>query len=166
MKLRLLLLISCLYLSACGAGRLVRFPYDVGGRSLNSPFAEQKPRVSGRYVVFTSDRRGSQDIFLYDMTNRALVDLPGLNALDMIASTPSVTEDGRFIIFHGVREGRSGIYLYDRDTRQLRNLTENIKAEVRNPTISADGFRIAFESSAKGQWDIVLINRNGQVLSR
>jgi beta propeller repeat protein len=166
LKLRLLLLIAWILLSGCGAGRLVRFPYDPGGRSLNSPFAEQKPRISGRYIVFASDRRGSQDIFLYDMTNRALVELPGLNALDMVASTPSVTEDGRLIIFHGIREGRSGIYLYDRDTRQLRNLTATMQAEVRNPTISADGYRIAFESSQKGQWDIVLINRNGQVLPR
>jgi Tol biopolymer transport system component len=116
--------------------------------------------------VFASDRRGSQDIFLYDLTTRALVELPGLNAIDMIAATPAISGSGRFIVFQGIREGRSGIYLYDRDTRQLRNLTENLKAEVRNPSITADGNIIAFESSAKGQWDIVLINRNGRSLQR
>ncbi len=93
-----------------------------------------------------------------------LVDLPGLNAIDMVVSSPGLSEDGRLIVFAGSREGRSGIYLYDRTTRQLRNLTENLRAEVRNPTITADGNTIAFESSANGQWDVLLYNRDGQPL--
>ncbi len=152
-------------LGGCGPAQLVQFPYDPGGRSLNSPFAELTPRIAGRYLVFASDRRGSQDIYLYDMVVRSLIELPGLNAVDLLASSPAVSENGRFIVFTGVRQGRSGIYFYDRDTRQLRNLTESIKAEVRNPTLSADGSIIAYESSINGQWDIVLINRAGQPLN-
>lgn len=144
---------------------LVSFPFDPNGRSLNSPYAELKPRIAGRYVVFASDRRGSQDIYLYDTVTRNLLDLPGLNAIDMVTASPAVSDNGRYIVFAGSREGRSGIYLYDRDTRQLRNLTENLRAEVRNPTISADGNTIAFESSANGQWDILLYNRAGQPLN-
>jgi Tol biopolymer transport system component len=150
-------------LSSCGP-RIVGFPYDPGGRSLNSPFAESQPTMTGRYITFSSDRRGSQDIYLYDTTDRRLIELPGLNAIDMIASQPTVSENGRFIVFAGIRQERSGIYLYDRDTRQLRNLTENLRAEVRNPTMTADGNVIAFESSANGQWDILLYNRSGQPL--
>ena len=52
----------------------------------------------------------------------------------------------------------------DRDLRQLRNLTEGLRAEVRNPTISADGNTIAFESNARGQWDILIYTRSGQPL--
>jgi Tol biopolymer transport system component len=150
-------------LSSCGP-RIVGFPYDPGGRSLNSSFAESQPTIAGRYITFSSDRRGSQDIYLYDTVDRRLIELPGLNAIDMIASQPTVSENGRFIVFAGIRQERSGIYLYDRDTRQLRNLTENLRAEVRNPTMTADGNVIAFESSANGQWDILLYNRSGQPL--
>ncbi|MBR8840206.1 MAG: PD40 domain-containing protein, partial [Stigonema ocellatum SAG 48.90 = DSM 106950] len=61
-------------------------------------------------------------------------------------------------------QGRSAIILYDRETRQSRNLTANLQAEVRNPTISADGKKIAFESSVNGQWDSLVYNRSGQAL--
>ncbi|EKQ67957.1 periplasmic component of the Tol biopolymer transport system [Leptolyngbyaceae cyanobacterium JSC-12] len=148
--------------SGCAGPRLVSFPYDPGGRSLNSQFAEQNPAIAGRYIVFTSDRRNSQDIYLYDTVTRSLIETPGLNAIDMIESNPAISDNGRYIVFAGAREGHSAIYLYDRETRQLRNLTQNLKAQVRNPTISADGNAIAFESSANGQWDILIYNRLGQ----
>lgn len=157
----LVLLVAGL-LGGCAGGQLVSFPYDPAGRSLNSQFAEQNPAIAGRYIVFTSDRRNSQDIYLYDTITRNLIETPGLNAIDMIESHPTISENGRYIAFAGSREGRSGIYVYDRDTRQLRNLTENLRAQVRNPTISADGNAIAFESSANGQWDVLIYNRLGQ----
>lgn len=159
------LLLMVGFLGGCANARLVNIPYDPGGRSLNSQFAEQNPAISGRYVVFTSDRRGSQAIYLYDTITRSLIDLPGLNSLDTIGANPSISDNGRYIVFEGNREGRSSIYLYDRETRQLRNLTENLRASVRNPTISADGNSIAFESSANGQWDILLYNRFGQPMN-
>jgi beta propeller repeat protein len=164
-KFKLLpLLLLTGFLGGCSGASLVSFPFDPAGRSLNSPFAELNPRIAGRYIVFASDRSGSQDIYLYDTSTRNLVDLPGLNSLDMIASSPAISENGRYIVFAGSREGRSGIYLYDREMRQLRNLTESLKAEVRNPSISADGNTIAFESSLKGKWDILLYSRSGQPL--
>jgi Tol biopolymer transport system component len=129
---------------------------------LNSAAAEMTPAIAGRYLVFTSDRQGRQDIYLYDTVSRGLVDLPGLNAIDMSEANPAVSENGRYIVFEGTRDGRSGIYLYDRDQRQLRNLTETIRAQVRRPTISADGNTIAFETSSSGKWAIAVVNRSGQ----
>jgi Tol biopolymer transport system component len=158
-------ILIALLLVSCGGPQPLAFPFDPGGRSLNSPFAELDPRLVGRYLVFASDRRGSQDIYLYDITQQRLVDLPGLNAIDLMASHPSVSETGRYIVFAGSREGRTSIYLYDRDLRQLRNLTEGLRAEVRHPTISADGNTIAFEANARGQWDVLLYSRSGQPLS-
>ncbi|WP_066375948.1 MULTISPECIES: TolB family protein [unclassified Anabaena] len=150
-------------LSGCfGYPRLVSYPFDPGGRSLNSLASELNPQTSGRYIVFTSDRRGSQDVYLFDTLTRNLIDVPGLNALDTIASHPSVSQDARYIVFAASRQGRSAIFLYDRETRQSRNLTANLQAEVRNPTISADGSRIAFEFSNNGQWDISVYDRFGQ----
>lgn len=152
-------------LSSCsGSGRLMSFPFDSAGRSLNSPASELTPQVASRYIVFISDRRSTQDVYLFDTVDRRLIDLPGLNALDAIASHPSISADGRYIVFAASRQGRSGIYLYDRETRQLRNLTENLQVEVRNPTISADGGIIAFESSENGQWDIAVYGRSGEPL--
>lgn len=149
-------------LSSCtGYPRILSFPFDAAGRSLNSPAGEVTPQLAGRYIVFISDRQQSQDVYLYDAVERRLIDLPGLNALDTLASHPAVTEDGRSIVFAGSREGRVDIYLYNVPTRQLRNLTPNLKAEVRNPTISADGSTIAFEAGAQGQWNITLIDASG-----
>lgn len=156
--------LSSLLTSCTGSVRLLDFPFDPAGRSLNSSLSELTPQVTGRYIVFISDRRGTQDVYLYDATARSLIDLPGLNTLDAIASHPAMSEDGRTIVFAAIRQGRSGIYLYNRETRQLRNLTENLPAEVRNPTISADGSTIAFESSKNGQWDILIYDRSGKPL--
>ncbi len=153
-------------LSSCTTyPRLLNFPFDASGRSLNSPSDDITPQISGRFITFVSDRQGRQDVYLFDGNNRRLVDIPGLNQLDILASHPGISEDGRYIVFAGTRQGQSNIYLHDRETRQLRNLTENFKAEVRNPVISADGSTIAFESSANGQWDLMILNaRSGQPL--
>ncbi|TVP58711.1 MAG: Tol biopolymer transporter periplasmic protein [Nodularia sp. (in: Bacteria)] len=148
-----------------GYPRLANYPFDPSGRSLNSPASELNPQISGRYIVFTSDRRGSQDVYMFDTLTRSLVDLPGLNSLDTIASNPSVAENGRYIVFAASRQGRSTISLYDRETRQSRNLTNNLQAEVRNPSISADGRRIAFEYSNNGQWDVLVYEQSGQRLN-
>jgi beta propeller repeat protein len=154
--------ILALLLSGCASTRSLNFPFDPNGRSLNSPFAEMQPAIAGRYIVFASDRRGSQDIYLYDTVVRNLIEVPGLNTLDVIEANPVISENGRYIAYLGTRDGRTNIYLYDRETRQVRNLTEALKAEVRNPSISADGSAIAFQASINGQWDILVYNRFGQ----
>lgn len=150
-------------LSSCtGYPRLLNYPLDPGGHSLNSPAAESSPRIVGRYLVFTSDRLSRQDIYLFDRLSRNLINLPGLNTFDAIASDPDVSEDGRYIVLAASRQGRRDIFLYDKETQQSRNLTANLPAEVRHPTISTDGSMIAFESSANGQWDIVVYDRSGK----
>ena len=167
-KFRLILIFGCVsLLSACtGYPRLLNSAFDPGGRSLNSPASELNPHISGRYVVFTSDRRGSQDIYLFDRIQRSLIELPGLNSLDNMASHPSISEDGNYIVFMASRQGRTGIFLYDRQVRQSRNLIPNLQAEVRNPVISADGSRIALEASVNGQWDVLVYDRFGRPVNR
>ncbi|AFY76204.1 MAG: TolB family protein [Hydrococcus sp. C42_A2020_068] len=161
----LIVVLTSLLSSCTGYPRFLNFPFDPGGRSLNSPNSELSPQVNAPYIVFVSDRNGSQDVYLFDARRRQLIDLPGLNSLDEIASHPAISEDGRYIVFAGSRQGRADIYLYDRETQQKRNLTENLPAEVRNPTISTDGSRIAFEVAKNGQWDILVCDRNGQPLN-
>lgn len=138
-------------LSGCGGyPRLLNIP------DLNSPYFESSPQMTGRLIVFTSDRNGSQDVYLYDAQTRRFINLPGLNALDEIASHPSITENGKYIVYAGTRQGRTNIYIYNRETQQKRNLTANLQAEVRNPSISADGSRVVFEIAKNGQWDLAV----------
>jgi len=164
--LRLLggLLLSPLFASCGGYPEIVNIPFSQGTESLNTPASEFHPEIVDRYVAFVSDRNGSQDVYLYDRRDRALISLPGLNALDEMAFDPTVSEDGRLIAFTKTREGRSDIYLYNRETRSLRNLTGNLSAQVRRPTISADGSTIAFEANPDGNWDILIYDRSGQPL--
>lgn len=153
-----------LLLGGCTYPHLLNLPSDASGQTLNSPFAQQEPQLSGNYLVFVSDRNGSQDVYLYDLSQRRLVDLPGLNAIDMAAEHPSISADGRFIVFAASRQGQQDIYLYDRQIQYRRSLTDGLNASVRNPSISADGQRIAYESNASGHWDIVLCDRAGKPL--
>ena len=165
-SLKLFALVTLLsLLGGCGGyPRLLRFPFDPAGRGLNSPALEIQPQIVSQFIVFVSDRNGSQDIYLYDAKNRLFIDLPGLNSFDEIASHPSISEDGRYLVFTVSRQGKPDIYIYDRTTSVKRNLTANLQAEVRNPVISADGSKIAFEIAANGQWDIAVYNRSGQAI--
>jgi len=174
LNLRLFCLTICsVALTSCGTyPRYLNFPFDAGGRgigyrfgnALNTSRSELTPQITSQYIIFTSDRNGSQDVYLYDMRSRNLVLLPGLNALNEIASDPSISKDGRYIVFTSNLEGKSTIYLYDRETQQKRNLSAAITAEVRNPTISANGEVISFEIGTDGQWDIYLCDRQGRKL--
>ncbi|EAZ92234.1 TolB family protein [Crocosphaera chwakensis] len=147
-----------------GYPRYLNFPFDGGGRGLNSRASDLEPQVTSTYIVFISDRNGSQDVYLFDAQQRQLISLPGLNALDEIASHPSISENGRYVVFAGSRQGKTNIYVYDRQTEQKRNLTTDLQAEVRNPIINADGTQIAFEIAQDGQWDIMIYDLFGNPL--
>ncbi len=153
-------------LGSCTSGTpTLPLPFDASGRGMNSPYQERSPQTSGRYIVFSSDRRGSQDIYLFDLTEQRLLDLPGLNTQDFLASEPAISANGQWIVFVGDREDETDIFIYDRNNRQVQNLTRNLRATVRRPTISANGEIIAFQASLKGQWDILVYNRLGQPLN-
>ena len=161
----LLSLTMLLGLTACaGYPRYLNLPFDTGGRGLNSPVQELGPQMTPPYLVFASDRNGSQAIYLFNTQTRQLLPLPGLNSLDQVASQPSISEDGRYIVFAVSRQGTSDIVLYDRETQQKRNLTADLAADTRNPSLSADGERLAFEVAKQGQWDIMVMDRRGNRL--
>ncbi len=165
-KIGLIIIILNSLLAGCtGYPRVLNFPFDTTGRSLNSIASELTPSISGEYITFVSDRNGSQDVYLYDAKMRRLIDLPGLNAFNEVASDPSVSEDGRYLVFASSIQGKTRIYLYDRETQQKRSLTETLQGEVRNPTISADGNIIAFEIASDGQWDLLIYDSSGRPLN-
>lgn len=160
------LIFISLTLNSCGNyPRLLSFPFDNNGRSLNSLASELNPQISAQYITFISDRNGSQDVYLFDAKNRRLIDLPNLNSFDEVAYSPSISEDGRYLVFMAIIQGKSGLYLYDRTTQQKRPLITGLKQEIRNPIISSNGERIAFEIANNGQWDIVVTDIRGNPLN-
>ncbi|WP_414406230.1 TolB family protein [Synechococcus sp. R65.1] len=136
-------------------------PSSLTNSGLNSIFPDGEPAFSGdgRYLVFSSARGGSQAIFLYDLVEQRLVDLPGLNSSDVAASSPDISADGRYIVYVSNALGKSEIFLYDRETRRVENISSRVPGDVRNPTISGDGRFIAFESNGRGQWNIEIFDR-------
>lgn len=137
----------------------------LGSTSLNSNYNEEQPTLSGngRFLAFVSNRNGRRRILLYDLQERRLLDLPGLNYSGAIAESPSLSYTGRYIAYLGDRNGKPAIAVYDRTTRHSQPLTLWYRGQVRNPSISPDGRYIVFESGRRGQWDIELIDRGPDI---
>lgn len=150
-----LILGSALILGGCGNNSV-----SVTPNALNSRYNDEQPAISGdgRWLVMVSNRYGSQEILLFDLQQRALVDLPGLNRDGAIADSPSISRTGRYLVYISSIQGRPDIFLYDRATRQNRLITQGYRSWLRNPRISPDGRYIAFETSRRGQWDIEVID--------
>lgn len=140
-------------------------PTPLGSTSLNSAYNEEQPTLSGngRFLAFVSNRNGRRRILLYDLQERRLFDLPGLNHSGSIAESPSLSYTGRYVAYLGDRNGKPAIAVYDRTTRRSQPLTLWYRGQVRNPTISPDGRYIVFESGRRGQWDIELIDRGPDI---
>jgi Tol biopolymer transport system component len=98
-------------------------------------------------------------VYLYDLQQRRLISLPGLNQPGSMQSQADISGDGRYIVYYSEQLGKSDIYMYDRSTATSKNLTRNFLGEVRHPSISADGRFVAFEGNRSGQWDIEIYDR-------
>lgn len=137
-------------------------PPQVITGGLNSQRADQFPAYSsnGRYLAFASDRNRSRDIFLYDLQQKRLIDLPNLNRRDSSQDQPALTADGRFIAYVSNERGKSDILIYDRQLQRSKLVTGGLRGSVRHPTISGDGRYLAYETSQLGQWHIAIIEPN------
>ena len=157
--------IACLLAIACTRQNFITPPTQSLGATLNSTSSENHPRFSydGRYVVFASDRRNHRQIYVYDLTRRQLLPLPGLNQVGVLHDQPDISADGRYIVYVSERSGKPDVVIYDRKTYQTETITQNLLGEVRNPTISGNGRFIAFETNRSGQWDIEVYDRGAQI---
>ena len=153
--------LSAIAISGCREPGYITPPVVSLGSSLNTKAAEIQPHFShdGHYLVFSSDRSSSRNVLLYDVRNRRLLTLPGLNHLQSMQSQPDISADGRYIVYVSEQLGKSDIFLYDRIARESKNITRSSIGRVRNPTISGNGRFIAFESDRSGQWDIEIYDR-------
>ncbi len=148
-------------LSSCRESGYITPPVVSLGSSLNTKAAEIQPDFShdGRYLVFSSDRASSRNVFLYDLRNRRMLPLPGLNHLQSMQSQPAISADGRYLVYVSEQLGKPDIFVYDRIARESKNITRNFLGQVRNPTISGNGRFIAFEGNRSGQWNLEIYDR-------
>ncbi len=115
--------------------------------------------ADGAWIVFTSERNGSSDIFRVRTNGMGLERLTDDPAFD---DQGALSPDGNSLAFVSTRDtGSTDIYLLDLKTRQTRNLTNAPGGDYR-PSWSPDGRRIAFTSDrgtalarSRGNWEQV-----------
>ena len=71
--------------------------------------------------------------------------------------TPTPLGGASFAVYQTDRDGNWEIYLLDLASWQEYNLTQH-PAEDRNPALSPDSTRLAFESHRDGNWDVYLLH--------
>ena len=98
--------------------------------------------TDGRWVLFSSRRRGSVDIYRVRVDGTHLERLTDDVAFD---DQPVMSPDGRHVAFVSSRSGQADIWLLDLQTRGVRNLTNHPGGDYR-PAFSPDGKWIAFTS--------------------
>lgn len=121
-------------------------------RDYNASFSDD-----GEWVLFTSERFGSADIFRVRTDGTAIERLTEDPAFDDQAA---LSPDGRTLAFLSTRDaGSTDIYLLDLGTGLVRNITNAPGGDYR-PSWSPDGSKLAFSSDrgaslpmATGRWE-------------
>lgn len=129
----------------------------------NTPIPTQAPTVispptnlQGK-IVFSSNRDGSNDIFVYDtitqITSRLTSD-PGSD------SQPAISPNGRWIAFVSDRTGNNDIFVMNVDGTSQINIT-NDPNDDQSPSWAPDSNLIAFQSNRQGNYEIYSIDKSG-----
>lgn len=137
----------------------------------------------GRWVVFTSERRGNPDLYALEIEGRAepqlLIDSVAME--DQVAFSP----DGRSIAFVSTASGNADIYVLPfaperaQELATATNVTNHPGGDFR-PDFSPDGARIAFTTdrdtpvsghpifafTRQREGDVYVMNRDGSNLQR
>jgi Tol biopolymer transport system component len=107
-------------------------------RDYNASFSRD-----GQWIVFTSERAGSADVYRVHLNGSGLERLTDDPAFD---DQGSLSPDGRTLAFVSTRAGgKANVWLMDLATRQTSRLTHSDSGNFR-PTWSPDGQWIAFSS--------------------
>ena len=151
-----------------------------------------RPKIGGdgRYVLFSTnddslverDNNGTADILEYDRTIQSFERVPSGGVPFEVAGgnsnsgAPSISESGRFVAFDsnasdlvvGDNNNHFDIFVFDRTSGSNELLTANSSEGSRDPSISADGRFVAFESRASNlvvgdtndRFDILVYDRS------
>jgi Tol biopolymer transport system component/predicted Ser/Thr protein kinase len=146
---------------------LWRLPVDpTTGRRTGNPekvVAGTRENTRGFYspdglaLVFSSDRAGEMNLWLFDLTNRKLRPVTRGPGGDYQAR---FSPDGRRLVFFSCRDGGPDIYRVERDGNGLVRLTDNGAINV-NPVFSPDGGSIAYQSDLGGRMEVWLMDTGG-----
>ena len=105
----------------------------------------------GKYLVFVSQSRGRDMIFMIDAENGSVhreMELPFRAVLD-----PSLSADGEKIAFIGQDNTRTDLYIYHPGSRHIRRVTNDLFGE-RYPRFSHDGRHLYYSSNWNAQGDL------------
>lgn len=140
------------------------------GEEFNASFSRD-----GKWIVFTSDRRGSADIFRAHPDGSHLEQLTNDPSFDDQAA---LSPDGRTLAFVSTRSGHAEVWVCDLVTKKARNVTNHAGGHFR-PAWSPDGRWIAFSSDRDSpqprrpdgfetiqQTDLYLVHPDGSGLRR
>lgn len=117
----------------------------------------------GRKVVFTAlAASGLSDLFVLDFDSQEHYPITQDRYLE---SDPDWSPDGRYIVFSSDRtvagsQGYQNLFLYDLETGEVRYLTYGPWKDV-GPRWSPDGRWIAFSSDRHLNYDLYLVDREG-----
>lgn len=113
--------------------------------------------INSLWFVFSTNRDGSRDIFLSDVTGNQLRNLTNLGTRD---SDPAWSPDGNQLAFRSDRDLNAEIYVMNIDGSNVRNLTHDTSADFA-PAWSPDGQHILFTSNRTGTYQIYVMDQNG-----
>lgn len=118
----------------------------------------------GSRVAFVSDRDGNPDIWAIGLDGSGLVNLTRHSAQDQ---WPAWSPDGQWIAFASVRDAPYWeLYVMRSDGSDASRLTHWDSASDLSPTWSPDSSRLAFASKRDGNWEIYIMDRDGDNLVR
>ena len=118
----------------------------------------------GKYLYFTLSKRGSPDIFRFDLASEAL--LPITNGPTRAMNVePDVSPDGSQIAFSSDRSGNPMIYVMPIAGGKAKRITLAGKYNA-SPSWSPDGKYIAFAGYDKSHFDIFTMKPDGTELKR
>jgi Tol biopolymer transport system component len=108
-------------------------------------------------IVFSSDRAGSQDIYVMDANGSGQTRLTTEPGFDGV---PAISPDGTKILFETDRDGHMEVYVMNVDGTEPINLTNHPGWDQR-PSWSPDGTKVLFVSGRDGGLKLFVMNADG-----
>lgn len=106
---------------------------------------------TGDRIAFTSNRSGTNDIWISDAEGQNPVRLTSLN--NPATRAPRWSPDGRYIVFETRTDGQADVYIIDAEGGVPKQVTTAPSNEIL-PSWSADGTSLYVSSDRSGDWQI------------
>lgn len=125
---------------------------EAGRRLTQDPGLDYEPAFStdGRWLVFTSERRGSPDLFALDLQEENATPLLLIDS-DAMEDQAAFSPDGETLFFVSTRDGNADIFTLPflpgtiQSMDGAANITRHPGGDFR-PAVSPDGSRVAFST--------------------